>query len=237
VIVEDHPLFAESMVIALRLEGYDATRVPVRPGLVAEVLRRRPDLVLLDLDLADLGSGLDLIGPLDRSGVLVAVVTSETDQGRWGECVERGARAVVPKHAPLRGIIELIQRAGAGQPLMPEADLSELRTAWERRRRAESEVRRRLERLSRRESEVLGRLMVGCTVSEIAVQDFVSVATVRTQVKSVLAKLQVSSQIAAVGLANEAGWTPPGGDRPNGVPTSRASRWLAGRPPPPGAAS
>jgi hypothetical protein len=33
---------------------------------------------------------------------------------------------------------------------------------------------------------------------------------VRTQVKSVLAKLEVSSQIAAVGLAHHLGWRPAG---------------------------
>jgi DNA-binding NarL/FixJ family response regulator len=237
VLVEDHPLFAESMVIALRLQGYDATRVPVRAGMVAEVLRREPDLVLLDLNLAEHGSGLDLIEPLDRAGVQVAVVTSETDRGRWGECLDRGAGAVVPKHASLNGIAELIQRAAAGAPLMPEAEQQQLRAAWRERQRAERDVRRRLDRLSRREAEVLGMLMTGRTVSQIAVECYVSVATVRTQVKSVLAKLQVSSQLAAVGLANEVGWTPPTSGRgPNGV-RPRATRSRVGRRPPPAAAT
>ena len=34
----------------------------------------------------------------------------------------------------------------------------------------------------------------------------VSEATVRTQVKSILSKLEVSSQLAAVGMANQVGW-------------------------------
>jgi DNA-binding NarL/FixJ family response regulator len=37
----------------------------------------------------------------------------------------------------------------------------------------------------------------------------VSEATVRTQVKAILAKLQVTSQLAAVGLAHKVGWRPP----------------------------
>ena len=36
-----------------------------------------------------------------------------------------------------------------------------------------------------------------------------SESTVRTQVKSILAKLQVSSQLTAVGLAHELGWESP----------------------------
>jgi DNA-binding NarL/FixJ family response regulator len=38
---------------------------------------------------------------------------------------------------------------------------------------------------------------------------FVSETTVRTQVKAILAKLEVRSQLAAVGLAHRAGWQPP----------------------------
>ena len=51
--------------------------------------------------------------------------------------------------------------------------------------------------------------MLGRTVHEIAVIGVVSEATVRTQVKSILAKLQVTSQIAAVGLAHRLGWRSP----------------------------
>ena len=62
-----------------------------------------------------------------------------------------------------------------------------------------------------RESEVLGHLMKGRAVREIAGLSVVSEATVRTQVKSILAKLEVSSQLAAVGLAHEIGWQAPVG--------------------------
>ena len=47
--------------------------------------------------------------------------------------------------------------------------------------------------------------MEGHTVRDIARISVVSEATVRTQVKSILAKLEVSSQLAAVGLAHEIG--------------------------------
>ena len=46
---------------------------------------------------------------------------------------------------------------------------------------------------------------------DIARNRVVSEATVRTQVKSILAKLEVSSQLAAVGLARSVGWQPPAG--------------------------
>ena len=60
-----------------------------------------------------------------------------------------------------------------------------------------------------RECEVLGQLMQGHSVRGIAEHSVVAETTVRTQVKSILAKLEVSSQLAAVGLAYRIGWQAP----------------------------
>ena len=53
---------------------------------------------------------------------------------------------------------------------------------------------------------MLGALIEGRTVRAISEESVVSEATVRTQVKSILNKLEVSSQLAAVGMANQVGW-------------------------------
>ena len=76
------------------------------------------------------------------------------------------------------------------------------------------QLRRRLELLTRREQEVLGHLMSGRQVRDIAALGVVSEATVRTQVKSILSKLEVSSQLAAVGVAHQAEWQSPLRDQP-----------------------
>jgi DNA-binding NarL/FixJ family response regulator len=70
-------------------------------------------------------------------------------------------------------------------------------------------MRRRLELLTPRERQVLGALIEGHNVRDIARSSVVSEATVRTQVKSILGKLEVSSQLAAVGLAHHVGWRHP----------------------------
>jgi two-component system, NarL family, nitrate/nitrite response regulator NarL len=57
-----------------------------------------------------------------------------------------------------------------------------------------------------REAEVLRGLIEGRSVDELAQEAFVSIATVRSQVRAILRKLGVTSQLAAVGLARRAGW-------------------------------
>src|SRR3954447_18226148 len=90
VIVEDHVLFAESLELALTVEGYDVRRVAIpdkeqAPGaLLTSIARRRPRVVLLDLDLGRFGNGEKLIRPLARSGFNVVVVTGSIDKARWG---------------------------------------------------------------------------------------------------------------------------------------------------------
>ena len=81
-IVEDHMLFAESLELVFSVEGYDVRRIDVpdnasSPGtLLSSLVRLRPRIVLLDLDLGGFGDGVRLIAPLARVGVNVVVVTA-----------------------------------------------------------------------------------------------------------------------------------------------------------------
>jgi DNA-binding NarL/FixJ family response regulator len=214
-IVEDHTLFAESLELVLSVEGYDVRRMAVpesasSPGtLLSSLVRLRPRIVLLDLDLGRFGDGVRLIAPLARSGINVVVVTSSTDRGRWGEAIRCGARTVLSKGQPLSSILGTVRRINEGLPVMTYEEREDLLRAWHQQRSELQETTAKLSLLTLRESQVLGQLMHGRTVHDIATRSVVSEATVRTQVKSILAKLEVSSQLAAVGLAHQVGWRPP----------------------------
>lgn len=216
-IVDDHLLFAEALEIALRMEGYDVrrvvlpdvTRTSTLTSTTAAMIRRGFDVALVDLDLGRLGDGLSLVSPLTRAGTAVIVVTGSTDHGRWADCMRHGAVAVLSKSRPLDDILAAVRRVQDGRPVTTAADLDDLlRTpdAWES---GNTMLRARLARLTARERDVLGHLSLGRTVGEIASLELVAQATVRTQVKSILAKLEVSSQLAAVGIVHHVGWRAP----------------------------
>jgi two-component system, NarL family, nitrate/nitrite response regulator NarL len=215
VIIEDHTLFAESLEVALSLEGYDVRRLPLpeEGGSLATLrsaaLRVNPRIVLLDLDLGRFGDGAALIAPLSRAGANVVVITSSVDRARWGGCVRSGARKVLSKSGPLQETLATVRRLHQGLPVMSSDELERLLDAWRNERMATDVMRRRLESLTPRERQVLGALIEGHNVRDIARQSVVSEATVRTQVKSILGKLEVSSQLAAVGLAHQVGWHQP----------------------------
>lgn len=212
-IIDDHALFAESLELTLSLEGYDVRRLvlPEEGGSMATLrsmaLRANPRTVLLDLDLGRFGDGTNLIASLARANINVVVLTASEDTSRWGGCMRAGARKVLPKSGALQQALATVRRLHQGLPVVTRDELEELIDAWGRERQAGEALRRRLDRLTPRERQVLGELILGRTVREIAERSVVSEATVRTQVKSILSKLEVSSQLAAVGMARQVGWT------------------------------
>ncbi|UFN46290.1 response regulator transcription factor [Nocardioides okcheonensis] len=211
-IVDDHVLFAESLELALSLEGYDVRRLelPEEGGSMATIrslaLRANPRTVFLDLDLGRFGDGMNLVAPLAKAGINVVVLTASEELGRWGGCMRLGARRVLPKSGALQQALATVRRLHQGLPVINRDELETLLDAWARERRAHDDLRRRLDLLTPRERQVLGALIEGRTVREISHVSVVSEATVRTQVKSILNKLEVSSQLAAVGMANQVGW-------------------------------
>jgi two-component system, NarL family, nitrate/nitrite response regulator NarL len=214
-IIEDHTLFAESIELALTIERYDVRRLRVaelgtsQRALLSAAVRLAPDIVLLDLDLGRMGDGVRLIAPLTQAGARIIVVTASPDEGRHGQCLHHGARTVLSKSVPLNEVLATVRRINEGIPVMDPAERSRLLARWVEERQQLETLRDRLESLTQREREVLGQLIEGHSVTDVARASVVSVATVRTQVKSILAKLGVSSQLAAVGVAHRVGWQPP----------------------------
>lgn len=208
VVVDDQTLFAESLDVALTFEGHDVHRVSPDPSertsstsLLRAVLQLRPRVVLLDLVLGESTSGLALVKPLALAGVAVVVITGSSDRVVWGECLLHGASTVLSKSVPLNAVLATVRHIGDGRAVMTRAEREQLVATYLRDRSERHDLHRRLERLTPRERQVLGHLMAGRTVREIATLSVVSEATVRTQVKAILAKLHVSSQLAAVGIA------------------------------------
>ena len=214
-ILEDHVLFAEALELALSVEGYDVRRVPVPEderapaAVLAAALRLRPRVVLLDLDLGGFGDGARLISPLARAGCNVIVVTASTDRSRWGEAIRFGARKVLSKSRPLNEILAAVRRINQGLAVMTREEREELLSAWYVERSSTARPRRASSGSPRGSARCSATSCRGGRCVRSPTSSVVSEATVRTQVKSILAKLEVSSQLAAVGLAHSIGWRGP----------------------------
>jgi two-component system nitrate/nitrite response regulator NarL len=209
-IVEDHTLLAQSVGFALRANGVEVVVASLddEDALLASLAPDETLLVMLDLDLGEpLGDGGRLVRPLREAGAAVLLVTGSRDMMRVAAAVEDGAVGFVAKDEPFDVLLDVALRAAAGERVMSENDRYQLLHDL-RRHRAELHDRLApLQSLTPREREVLAGIADGKSVDTIAREWVVSEATVRTQVRGVLTKLDVRSQLAAVAKARAAGWT------------------------------
>ncbi|MDH3730670.1 MAG: response regulator transcription factor [Acidimicrobiia bacterium] len=223
-VVDDHELLANMLASSLEDAGFE---VGVATGCrtvdaVAVAAEFRPDVCLLDLDLGPAGDGRLLISQLSSLGCEVILVTGSRDEAAIGEGLEGGAFGVMTKDAPFESIVEAVVAAADGRSDAFANSRSRFLAALRQQRSGLQERLAPFERLTSREREVLAELGRGSSAAAIAEASYVSLSTVRSQIRSVLTKLGVSSQLAAVALAHEAGWLGAG------IPNSEDDRVGAG---------
>ena len=213
-VVEDHALLAQSLVIALNAEGCRARVADlINPArLLPQVRTDRPGVVLLDLDLGALGDGVDLVQPLTELGARVLVVSGTSDRLRLAETVERGAVGFLSKTVPFEQLLRAVLDVVAQRPVLSTAQRYELLAELRSARATRSMQLAPFKTLTPKERTVLSALAQGQRADTIATAAVVSAATVRSQIRSVLAKLGGNSQLEAVALAWAVGWFPTSPD-------------------------
>ncbi|MHA6795967.1 LuxR C-terminal-related transcriptional regulator [Pseudonocardia bannensis] len=210
-IVDDHQLVGTSLALSLRAEGMQAYHCGARSvdAILAEAAALPAGLALLDLDLGrdrhgNRIDGIDLVEPLGSWGWRILVLSGSADHGRIGAALEAGALAWVPKNAPFPTLLRAVRDAAAGREVMGEARRQHFIDLHHDREAEKSAIAEKLDRLTQREREVLAELARGRRAQAVADQFVVSLATVRTQIRAVLTKLEVGSQLEAVALYRSA---------------------------------
>lgn len=208
-VVDDHSFVADSLRTLLSINGFNAEVAEFQTGdeILEAARSTRPRLVVLDLDLERAGHGKDLIRPLREMGAIVMVLSGTKDRAELGAALEAGAVGVVSKGEPFTDVLDKIRLASEGASVTGVSDRARLQGELDEKRRADKSRTAKFDILTRREKDVLAMIVEGRQAADIAAASFVSLATVRTQIRSILLKLDVSSQIAAAALARSCGWT------------------------------
>lgn len=207
-IVEDHRVLAESL--AALMEREPALRVSGIALTAAEAIEcaraDRPDVVLMDLRLPD-GSGADAAAQIRSEGTAQAIIflTGDESEAALAAAVEAGAAGFLPKSEAFENVVDAIKRAGRGEMLIQPRDVQRAFAELRARRRAAHEREQVLRALTAREREILALLSGGADVPAIAGRLSIAPLTVRTHVRSLLAKLDAHSQLQAVARARALG--------------------------------
>lgn len=208
-VIDDDEMVRESLALVLRDRGFDVMTVSEfdRPTVERAAAEHRPQVVLLDYHLDD-DTSEELIAPLSSTGVPVLMLTGSTDPEILGACLDLGAVGILKKRQPIDELVRAVDLAVDGLAPQRPQERDELLAVSRESRARRAEALAPFDALSARERSVLEGLLDGLSAEEIAARDYVSLATVRTQIRAVLTKLDVTSQLAAVARARRAGWTP-----------------------------
>ncbi|MDT7561412.1 MAG: hypothetical protein QOG76_36 [Pseudonocardiales bacterium] len=209
-VIDDHELFSTSLTMALRGLDFDAHQIPVAriPAFLSGMAGGSTGLVVLDLDLGrdadgNWVHGSDLVKDLRGLGWKVLIVSGSVDQPGVAAAIAAGAIGSVPKSSTFDRLTSSVMIAAENKPLMTEAEYQHWLALHRRYHAQEVELSRRLNRLSNREREVLELLAEGHRAGSIAERFVVSMTTVRTQIRAILTKLEVNSQLEAVALIRQ----------------------------------
>lgn len=202
-IVEDHRLLAQAVAMALTDRGLQVRLADPTALDEAVATVEEGTLVLLDLRLGGGRDGGRAIAPFVRRGARVVVVTGTSDPIALARALEAGALTIVAKQQPFADLVDAVLAVRAGDVPAVDPRYHDVVQVARARRAEQDAARAVLARLSERETEVLDQLCDGRSAQEIAAAAGVSLTTVRAQIRAVLAKLDVRSQLQAVARAHE----------------------------------
>jgi DNA-binding NarL/FixJ family response regulator len=206
ILVVGDDLLTGALTSALGAHGFRTMHVPQCEPRINRGIDWRPNLVILDAGSLEPEVGAALVGTFGRAGLRVCVIDAVAEDRLrvWNVC---GVDALVDRNAPfdeLFGTVNRLLRKESREHSVRPASASPVLTSL-----TESSFGSSLEPfalLTEREQFVLAELIEGHCAEEIAGAAYVSISTVRSHIKSILQKLGVSSQLAAVALARRAGW-------------------------------
>lgn len=197
-IVDDHPMVIEGLQAMLKAEpkfellGWAMSAASCKGFFVSHTA----DVVLLDINLPD-ESGIHLCSYLKKlSSAPKVLAISNFDSGTFiSEMMSHGADGYILKNVAKDELTRAILTVYDGKNyLSPEAN---------EKLTAEIHRREQLPMLTVREKEVLQWIAQGLTNAQIAEKLFVSVSTIDSHRKSLLAKLHANNTASLLKTASE----------------------------------
>jgi DNA-binding NarL/FixJ family response regulator len=206
-IVDDHPLTRSALAALLSGNGFDVVGEAADGKEAIESARDlQPDLVLLDLTMPEL-DGLSALPGLRSAAAAceVVVLTASESEDNLLAAIRAGAAGYLLKSEPPDKIVGFLRGVVRGEAALSGSVarrlLDQVREGGGRSGGVPDSI---AAVLSARELEVLLLLDDHLGTDEIATRLYISEHTVRSHVKSLLSKLNVSSRREALEALNSA---------------------------------
>src|SRR3954454_23462728 len=209
-LADDQELVRSGFRLLLELAGLDVVGEAADGAEALELARRLgPDVVLMDVRMPRM-DGLEATRRIGLAGLptrVLVLTTFDLDEHVY-DALRAGASGFLLKDAGRERLVEAVRTVAEGESLFAPTVLQRLVDHYVTRSLVAGPTG--LEELSEREVEVLRLIGRGLSNPEIAEALFISLATVKTHVRHILAKLGLRDRVQAVVLAYESGLVSPG---------------------------
>jgi DNA-binding NarL/FixJ family response regulator len=201
-IVDDHPVTREALAALLQQSGFAVVgQAADGEAAIERATELAPDLILLDLSLPGM-NGLHALPRLRAAAPaadVVVLTASGTEENLLG-AIRGGAAGYLLKSEPPERIVEFLRGVARGEAALSGAIARRLLDTVRETGGRETGVPDSIAaELTAREVEILMLLDDRLETDQIEKRLFISEHTVRSHVKSILRKLQVSSRREALG--------------------------------------
>lgn len=205
-IVDDHPMWRESVARDLGNRGYDVVGTAAdAPSAVRIAAAVRPDVVVMDLQLgttSGVDATRDIVAAAPDTRVLVLSASAEQDDVL--DAVKNGASGYLVKSASLDELDDAVGRTADGDAVFSAGLAGLLLGEYRRLHDAPDDD---APTLTERETEVLRLVSRGLSARQIATRLTLSHRTVENHVQNTLRKLQLHNRVELTRYAIEHGIT------------------------------
>ncbi|MET0197671.1 DNA-binding response regulator [Rhodococcus sp. RS1C4] len=158
--------------------------------------RLEPDVVLMDIRMPVMDglAATEMLRTSTGGPAILVLTTFDTDEYLL-RALRLGANGFLLKDTPPRDIIEAVKRVQDGESMLSPSAVGTLVSAWREQDRRTAGADDVLDVLTDREREVAIAVAQGLSNAEISGSLFMSVATVKTYVSRVLAKLGCTNRV------------------------------------------
>ncbi|MDX2598246.1 MULTISPECIES: response regulator transcription factor [Streptomyces] len=209
-LVDDDPLVRAGL--ALMLGGAADIEIvgeAADGGEAADAVERtRPDVVLMDIRMPSVDglTATERLRARPDAPQVVVLTTFHADE-QVLHALRAGAAGFVLKDTPPAEIVDAVRRVAAGDPVLSPAVTRQVmrHAAGTAAGPRQAHARERLALLNDREREVAVAVARGLANALIATELFMSVATVKTHVSRILARLGLNNRVQIALLVHDAG--------------------------------
>ncbi len=212
-LVDDHQLFREGLTNILNNQVDFEVVGEANDGLEALVKARTllPDLILMDVSMPGC-DGLEATQRIKRELPEVAIVmlTVRDEDEKLFQSICYGAQGYLLKSIRSKEMLAMLRGVVRGEAAISPALGSRMLEEFRRvSQRTSQQTQEQTETLTVREQEILSLVAAGATNMEIAARLHVSIHTVKTHMRKILAKLHQERRYEAAAYALRTGLIPP----------------------------